>query len=118
MSDRASKTPQQKKALSYRKDCRNIYGNSDKAARNAIPARKAVEHRTSRRKANQSLDRAECVDEAALDLIESSIRHDVHRVGGWTKGADQPLEEYIAYKAMRLAEQGKPLKRRKLVSES
>ena len=112
MTERPPKTPQQKKALSYRKDCRNIYGNNDKAARKAIPTRKAVAHRKIRRKANQSLERAEAGDEAAADLIESSIRHDIAKIGGWTKGADMPLGEYIDYKAMRLSQRGIPSKRK------
>lgn len=30
------KTPQEKKALSYAKDCRNTYGESDKGSRKTI----------------------------------------------------------------------------------
>jgi hypothetical protein len=36
------------------------------------------------------------VDEEAANLIESSARHDVHRVGGWKKSADIPLGEAVA----------------------
>lgn len=87
----APRTPQEKKALSYAKDRRNTFGENDKASRKAIPARKAGENRKVRRKANQALDAVDQVDEVASDLIESSLRHDVNRVGGWRKGRDEPL---------------------------
>ena len=84
-------TPQQKKALSLAHDCRNTYGNNQKAARKAIPLRKALENRKVRHKNNQAISRTDQLNEAALDLVESSVRHDVHRLGGWKKGADEPL---------------------------
>ena len=37
MTSKPPKSPQEK-ALSYANDCRNIYGESDKASRKAIPA--------------------------------------------------------------------------------
>lgn len=84
-------TPQEKKALSLARDRRNTYGNSQKAARKAIPLRKALESRKVRHKNNQAISRADRLDEAALDLAESSARNNVHRLGGWKKGADEPL---------------------------
>ncbi|MBB5714171.1 hypothetical protein [Sphingomonas aerophila] len=91
MPEKPPQTPQQKKALSLARDCRNTYGNNQKAARKAIPLRKALESRKVRHKNNQAISRADRLDEAALDLAESSARHDVHRLGGWKKGADEPL---------------------------
>ena len=85
------KTPQDKKALSLAHDRRNIYGNNQKAARKAIPLRKALENRRVRHKDNQAVSHSSHLDEAALDLAESSARHGVHRLGGWKKGADAPL---------------------------
>jgi len=45
---REPKSPQEKKTLSLQKDRRNSYGNNDKAARTAIPLRKALENRGNR----------------------------------------------------------------------
>jgi hypothetical protein len=36
------------------------------------------------------------LDGEAADLIESSARHDVYRVGGWKKAPDAPLEKVVA----------------------
>lgn len=91
MPAKPPRTPQEKKALSLAHDRRNTYGNNQKAARKAIPLRKALENRKVRHKNNQAISRADHLDEAALDLAESSARHDVHRLGGWKKGADEPL---------------------------
>ena len=91
-----NRTPQEKKALSLALDRRNTYGNNQKAARKAIPRRKASENRRNRHKTDQALVIALSSDDLALDLAESSARNDVHRVGGWRKGADTPLGEVIA----------------------
>ena len=84
--------------MSLRKDRRNTYGNNDKAARKAIPLRKALENRKNRHKNNQAIAAIENVDDAKADLVESSARQDVYRTGGWTKGADEPLGKVVAIK--------------------
>ena len=43
------RSPQEKKALSYARDGRNLYGENHKAARKAIPLRKAKARRAVRR---------------------------------------------------------------------
>ena len=91
MPAKTPRTPQEKKALSLAHDRRNTYGNNQKAARKAIPLRKALENRKVRHKNNQAISQAVQLDEVALDLVESSARHDVHRLGGWTKEADESL---------------------------
>ena len=48
---------------------------------------------------NQALSNVEQLDEAALDLAESSARHYVDRRGGWTKGSDEPLGVVIERQA-------------------
>jgi hypothetical protein len=106
MSDDQPKTPQQKKALSYSKDRRNVFGENDKASRKAIPARKAGESRKVRRKATQALDAVVHLDDEAADLLESSLRHDVERVGGWKKTPDASLSEYLERQARRRARRG------------
>lgn len=57
----------------------------------AVPTRKANENRNDRRAARHSLAVLPDRDERSADLIESSLVHDVYRVGGWTKAADRPL---------------------------
>ena len=101
MTDKPPKTPQDKKALSYAKDRRNTYGENDKSSRKAIPARKAGESRKVRRKANQALTVVERLDEEAANIVESSLKQDVERVGGWTKCPDEPLAVYLQLQARR-----------------
>lgn len=90
------RTPQEKKRLSLAKDRRNAYGNSDKAARKAIPMRKALERRKARHRAEQDTLALPQVEETLADALESSIRADTYRTGGWTKGPDIPLANWIA----------------------
>jgi hypothetical protein len=97
MSEKKPRSPQEKKALSYAKDRRNTYGENDKASRKLIPLRKAMENRQDRRKVAQEVATLSSLDEASADLLESSVRHDVHRVGGWRKGADQPLGKIVTW---------------------
>jgi hypothetical protein len=96
MSKKPPRSPREKKALSYAKDRRNDYGENDKAARTAIPLRKAMENRQVRRKTAQAMGALPLLSEEAVDLLESSARHDINRVGGWRKSADAPLGEHIA----------------------
>ncbi|HEY0622571.1 hypothetical protein [Sphingomonas sp.] len=101
MNGKPRKFPRQKKALSLARDCRNTYGENTKAARKAIPLRKAIENRRIRHENNQALSQADRLDEADLDLVESSARQNVARLGGWKKASDEPLGVVIerAYKA-------------------
>ncbi|PEQ14365.1 hypothetical protein B2G71_01840 [Novosphingobium sp. PC22D] len=99
MSRKKPRSPQEKKALSYLNDRRNTYGENDKASRKAIPARKAGENRKVRRKARQSVGVIDLVDEVTADVVESSLRHDLERVGGWKKSPDAPLSEFIELQA-------------------
>jgi hypothetical protein len=100
MSDhKPPRSPQEKKALSYERDRRNAYGESDKGARKTIPARKAGENRKDRRKVAQSLVVLPTVDAAAAEMIESDAAQDVCRVGGWTKAPDIPLADHIEKQA-------------------
>ncbi|MCJ2179126.1 hypothetical protein [Novosphingobium album (ex Hu et al. 2023)] len=95
MSRKPPKTPQEKKALSLARDRSGYFFGNNKAARKAVPLRKALESRRIRHKNNQAVSQIEYVDDAAVDLIESSARHDVARKGGWRKGASEPLGECI-----------------------
>jgi hypothetical protein len=107
MGRKPTKTPQQKKALSLKRDRRNTYGNNQKAARKAIPLRKALENRRNRHKNNHAVAQIDPVNEPKLDLVESSARQDIHRIGGWKKSADEPLGVIIVRsKAARLIRVG------------
>lgn len=106
MDERLPKSPQEKKALSYAKDRRNTYGENDKASRKAIPARKAGESRKIRRKARQSLEVLDQADEATAEVVESSLRQDLERVGGWKKSPDAPLADYMKLQARRRSWRG------------
>ena len=97
MTEKKFRSPQERKALSYAKDRRNAYYENDKSSRKAIPFRKAQESRKDRHKVAQGLAILPRVDEAAADLIESSARHDVHRIGGWKKVADETLGKKITW---------------------
>lgn len=96
--EKQPRSPQEKKALSYERDRRNGYGESDKGSRKTIPARKAGENRRDRRKVNQSLVILPTVEAAAGEMIESDAANDVFRVGGWTKAPDIPLADHIEKK--------------------
>lgn len=96
VSKKRPRSPQEKKELSYAKDRRNTYGENNKASRKAIPIRKAKESRQDRRKVTQGLAVISRVAEEQAELIESSAIHDVHRVGGWRKSADEPLGKVVA----------------------
>jgi hypothetical protein len=97
MPKKRDRTPQDKKTLSLKKDCRQSYfAHGQKGARKSIPLRKALENRRNRHKHDQALAVAVDVGDLALDLAESSVRNDVYRAGGWTKASDRPLEDAIA----------------------
>ena len=80
-----ARTPQEKKALSYKKDCRNTYGNNDKAARKSIPKNKKMSIRQERRE----------LDKAARDDANGTGYAQTPRSNkrAWKKGSDTPLGE-------------------------
>lgn len=91
------KTPQEKKALSYKKDRRNDYGANDKASRKNIPLRKAKQNRTYRKNVNQILDSVpNKIDLSEIDLLESEVRS-VNK-GDWKKYPDASLGEIVEAK--------------------
>ena len=91
------KTPQEKKALSYAKDCRNTYGENDKCSRKSIPLRKAKVNRSYRKNANQVLQQINGdIDLDKAEVLESEARS-VKREN-WKKVADAPLGEVVERK--------------------
>ena len=91
------KTPQEKKALSYAKDCRNSYGENDKASRRIIPLRKAKAHRSDRKKAEEILQKiAKQSDFERIELLENKLLS--LRRNYWKKYADEPLKSLVERK--------------------
>ena len=78
-------TPQEKKRLSLKKDCRNTYGENDKSSRKAIRFRKRWVNRTFRRAVNK------LIGIAPSDDIDSTVKG-VQRKE-WKKCSDTPLGE-------------------------
>ncbi len=95
MTTKKPRTPQEKKALSYTHDYRNDYNSSEHGIRTIIPARKAGESRKARRKANHALQVVDRIEEAEVDLLESSLKHDIERVGGWRKWPPLSLADTV-----------------------
>ena len=91
-------TPQEKKALSYARDRRNVYGEAPHAARKSIPLQKAKRNRANRHYADQQLAYAGATfDEALADAVESRMQHKAPK--DWGKYPDAPLYEVIRKKS-------------------
>lgn len=90
------KTPQEKKALSYEKDCRNTYGENDKSSRKNIPLRKAKQNRAFRKTTNQILQAVMESHVAELEILENEIRS--VKKGNWKKSSDKPLKYVVQRK--------------------
>jgi hypothetical protein len=89
------RSPQEKKSLSYAKDCRNTYGENDKSSRKNIPLKKARINRAYRKKVNTVLQQVNGeIDLEKADLVENvatSIKRD-----NWKKSPDMPLGKLVA----------------------
>lgn len=69
------KTPQEKKALSYAKDCRKTYGKNDKTSRVAIRKNKTFPNRAFRKNINDTLQNAiGAVDLEKAESVDVEIR--------------------------------------------
>jgi len=104
------KTPQEKKALSYAKDRRNSYGESDKGPRKIIPLRKRLVNRGNRRDEQIALS-------SAVGAMDPSLAEDAEqrmlskRPRTWRKSPDSPLKEVVERaRARRAALQDSPRK--------
>ena len=95
----SAKTPQEKKALSYEKDCRNTYGENDKGSRKAIPKRKAEVNRVYRRKVNEVLGQVVELGSESAETLESTARNIKRK--DWKKASDAPLGNVVQQKLER-----------------
>ena len=101
-----TKTPQEKKRLSYAKDRRNTFRENSKASRKAIPLSKALANRAERHVQNHRLAAAvDGQDTDSLVAVENHARATAPRA--WRKHADMPLGEFLKWKAARKAARGR-----------
>jgi hypothetical protein len=86
------KSPQEKKILSYEKDGRNSYGESDKGSRKRVRRRKAWVNRTMRHAVNQVLGPAKHDQPNTVDTVDTTAI----RRKPWKKDADMALVHVVA----------------------
>ncbi len=90
----AFRTPQEKKALSYAKDCRNCYGESDKGSRKSIRRNKTFPNRAFRKNVNDVLHAA--IGEVDLKKAETiDVKAKQIKRRKWKKWSDRPLGEVV-----------------------
>jgi hypothetical protein len=112
----ARRDPQEKKALSYTKDRRNVYGANDKGSRKSIRRNKRMPNRADRRRDHQVLGTAtgfdaaaeagEQADAGAQAEVRLLAKKSMWVIKGWRKGPDAPLAEVVARKLRRRARAG------------
>lgn len=91
---KAFRTPQEKKRLSYAKDCRNCFGESDKGSRKSIRRNKTFPNRAFRKNVNDVLHGAiGAVDLEKAETIDVKAKQIKRRK--WKKWSDRPLGEVI-----------------------
>lgn len=96
------KTPQEKKRLSYAKECRNTFGENSKASRKSIPLTKARTNRAERHAQDRLLSLAVAArTEEEMIAVETQVKCTEPRK--WRKDPDTPLGEYLARKTRRKA---------------
>ena len=84
-------TPQEKKVLSYQKDCQNVYGENDKGSRKSIPKRKALANRKIRLSSKADL-KAEIEGRKVRGNFERNMKQK------WKKTPDSPLGERLEWR--------------------
>ncbi|HEY0696682.1 MAG TPA: hypothetical protein VGD43_02605 [Micromonospora sp.] len=106
----AGRDPQEKKALSYARDRRNNYGQSDKAARRLVRTNKRTPNRADRHREHQVLRDAtgsvtdpEVGEAAEIRLLAKKSMWMTKR---WRKRRDSRLADAVAYKLTRRARLG------------
>lgn len=87
------RSPQEKKLLSYKKDCRNRGGGHCSHSRYAIAAHKARDHRAYRRQINQILAGNEIQDANLLEAVDVEVK--TVPKSDWRKYPDTPLGEVL-----------------------
>jgi len=88
------RTSFEKKQFSYKKDCRNAYGENDKASRRIIRLRKKMISKSYRRTIKDILStQIDHTDESSIFKVESKTKSTLKK--NWKKHPDIPLGEYV-----------------------
>ncbi|MEV2238407.1 hypothetical protein [Micromonospora sp. NPDC049891] len=89
------RSPQEKKALSYARDCRYNYGESNKGSRRSIRRNKRFPHRANRHHDHLTLAALTGAPDPLMDeAVEVRLRG--RRPKAWRKWPDLPLGVVIA----------------------
>jgi len=87
-----TRTPQEKKALSYEHDCRNGYAKSRSIARFAVAKRKKGAHQALRKEVSSRLS-AGLREVASFEEFDGHVEVEGRR--SWKKIPDSPLACYV-----------------------
>ncbi|MFE3545734.1 hypothetical protein ACFXK0_22455 [Nocardia sp. NPDC059177] len=100
------RSPQEKKALSYAKDRRNVYGENDKSSRKNIPRNKRIPNRVDRHQEQLFVTALGPVDLDAAEDCEVTLRmtRSKWHTGRWRKYPDAPLGAVVAHRLARRRE--------------
>jgi hypothetical protein len=94
------RSPQDKKALSYARDRRNVYGENDKSSRKNIPlARRRVHNANRHADRQQLLEAAGPIDAERAEAAEDRLRS--RRPKSWRKSPDASLGQVLEVKRLR-----------------
>lgn len=88
------RSPQEKKTLSYRKDHRNNYGETDKSSRRNIRRNKRIPNRVDRHREHQAMAAATGpVELAVAEQVDTELhaKKSIWLNGQWRKYGDAPL---------------------------
>ncbi|MCE9544115.1 MAG: hypothetical protein K8T25_01115 [Planctomycetia bacterium] len=100
-----TKSPQEKKRLSYKKDRRNIFGENSKSSRKNIRRSKRIPNRANRRSVNQSL--SPIVGDVPPDFSEAQEMQVSRRAPKtWKKFPDTTLGKVVERKLNRRLQLG------------
>jgi hypothetical protein len=98
------KNPKEKKRLSLKRDCRNVYGENPAASRKGIAKGKQRQHMNERRSAAQTLAllNGPVDDDFASDVeLKAKVAAAVSRKYGFRKQPDKPLGEFLEIRKKR-----------------
>lgn len=100
------RTPQEKKALSLKRDRRNVYGENTKGTRVGIPRSKQQSNQAERRVAKKPLQAVtgHIDPESALAAQDASVAAGtLKRREGFRKCPDLPLGEVLRYRKIAMS---------------
>ncbi|MEU8804329.1 hypothetical protein [Spirillospora sp. NPDC048819] len=95
-----SRSPQEKKQLSYAKDRRNAYAENDKSSRNAVRLNKRFPNRANRHRLNQLLQEAAGRPDI-VKAVEVEERLTRRRPKMWRKEPDLALGDWVESRLQR-----------------